>query len=293
VSAPVAFLGLGRMGRPMALNLARSGVPVRAWNRTARTVSDPPAGFVVVDSAEAAVSGAEVVITMLTDLPDVQEVFGATAGGCGVLAAAASGVVLVLMGTHSPVAVRAWAEELAPLGVHLVDAPVSGGDVGAEEASLSIMVGGADADVAQVRNLLSAMGSTVDHVGDVGAGQLAKACNQIVVGATLTALGEALTLGASGGIGAEQLLDVLSGGLAGSRAIEVKRDKLVGRDFGPGGAARAQLKDLGFAVEAGRAAGVTLPMTAVIDQLYAAMVALGLGELDHSGIVQVIERLSR
>jgi 2-hydroxy-3-oxopropionate reductase len=130
-------------------------------------------------------------------------------------------------------------------------------------------------------------------VGDVGAGQLAKACNQIVVGATLTALGEALALGASGGIGVEQLLDVLAGGLAGSRAIDVKRDKLVSGDFSPGGAASAQLKDLGFAMEAGRAAGITLPVTAVVDQLYSAMVALGLGELDHSGIVQVIERLSR
>jgi 2-hydroxy-3-oxopropionate reductase len=197
------------------------------------------------------------------------------------------------MGTHSPVAVRAWAEDLRPLGVHLVDAPVSGGDVGAAEASLSIMVGGSEADVARVRNLLSAMGSAVHHVGDVGAGQLAKACNQIVVGATLTALGEALALGASGGIGVEQLLDVLAGGLAGSRAIDVKRDKLVSGDFSPGGAASAQLKDLGFAVEAGRAAGITLPVTAVVDQLYSAMVALGLGELDHSGIVQVIERLSR
>jgi 2-hydroxy-3-oxopropionate reductase len=212
--------------------------------------------------------------------------------GIGHLARARPGVVLVVMGTHSPVAVRDWAATLALHGVRLVDAPVSGGDVGARDASLSIMVGGATDAVEQVRNLLSAMGSTVTHVGPVGAGQVAKAANQIVVGAAMAALGEALTLAAHGGVDPATMLAVLSGGLAASRVIDVKGDKLTGRDFTPGGAASAQLKDLGFALEAGRASGVALPVTAVVDQLYAAMVGSGRGGADHSGVIQVIEDLS-
>jgi 2-hydroxy-3-oxopropionate reductase len=289
---PVVFLGLGRMGRPMALNLARSGVPVRAWNRTPRPVPDAPDNLAVVPELIDAITGAEVVITMLPDLPDVRRVLSATDGGAGALALAAPGAVLVVMGTHSPPDVRQWAAELAAHGLRLVDAPVSGGDVGALEASLSIMVGGADPDVDRVRDLLQAMGSGVHHVGPVGAGQVVKAANQIVVAATLTALGEALTLAGRNGIGPEVMLDVLSGGLAASRLIDVKRDKLVDRDFTPGGRAGLQLKDLRFALAAARESGVALPVTAVVDQLYAAMVATGRGDEDHSGIVQILEALS-
>jgi 2-hydroxy-3-oxopropionate reductase len=288
---PVAFLGLGRMGLPMALNLARSGVPVRAWNRTPRPVPDAPDTLAVVPDLIDAIAGADVVITILPDLPDVQAVLGATDGAAGALALAAPGAVVVVMGTHSPPDVRRWAAELATLGLRLVDAPVSGGDVGAQEASLSIMVGGDIDDVWRVRDLLAAMGSVV-HVGPVGAGQAAKAANQIVVAATLTALGEALTLADRNGIDAATLLDVLSRGLAGSRIIELKRDKLVDRDFRPGGRASLQLKDLRFALAAAREAGVALPVTAMVDQLYAAMVAAGHGDDDHSGIVQVLEALS-
>jgi 2-hydroxy-3-oxopropionate reductase len=198
-----------------------------------------------------------------------------------------------VMGTVSPVAVARWAAEVAADGFRVVDAPVSGGDVGAADASLSIMVGGGPDDVARLDGPLRAMGSVVRHLGPVGSGQLAKACNQIVVAGTLTALGEAVTLAVHGGLKVEQLLDVLAGGLAGSRVLDVKRAGLAAHSFEPGGKARFQHKDLGFALDAARAHDVALPVTAIVDQLFGAMRWTGHGDDDHSGIVQIIEALSR
>jgi 2-hydroxy-3-oxopropionate reductase len=196
------------------------------------------------------------------------------------------------MGTVSPVAVRAWADEATQAGFRVVDAPVSGGDVGARDGMLSIMAGGTQEDVAELRAPFAAMGSVVRHLGPVGSGQLAKACNQIVVAATLSALGEAVTLGTRGGLDAGELLDVLAGGLAGSRVLDVKRAKLSTHDFTPGGSAAFQHKDLGFALDAARANGVALPVTAIVDQLFGAMRWTGHGADDHSGVLQVIEALS-
>jgi 2-hydroxy-3-oxopropionate reductase len=174
----------------------------------------------------------------------------------------------------------------------VVDAPVSGGDVGAEQATLSIMVGGRPEDVARVRPFLEAMGTTVDHLGALGAGQLAKACNQVVVAATITALAEALVLARKGGLDPRRVFAVLAGGLAGSRVLEVKGPKLLGGDFRPGGAAAFQHKDLGFALAAARAEGVALPLTALVDQLFGAARWNGFGDDDHSVVVRVIERLA-
>lgn len=286
-AGPVAFLGLGRMGRPMAVNLARAGFDVRAWNRSPRDVEQD--GLTLAASPAEAARGSSVVVTMLPDLAEVRAVCD---GPDGALATAARGAVVVVMGTVSPVGVAAWAESVAAQGFSVVDAPVSGGDVGAQDGTLSIMVGGSGDAVRRVRPVLVAMGSAVRHLGPVGSGQLAKACNQIVVGATLTALGEAVTLARAGGLDVPVLLDVLAGGLAGSRALEVKRARLETRDYEPGGAAVFQLKDLAIALEAARAAGVTLPVTSVVDQLYGAMVATGRGGDDHSGVVQVIEDMS-
>ena len=281
------------MGRPMSQNLARRGFAVRAWNRTGRPYDPgtraPDGDYVLMPSAAAAVAEASITVTMLSDLAAARAVCD---GPDGALAAAAAGSIVVVMGTVSPRAVAEWASELSIRGLRMVDAPVSGGDVGAREATLSIMVGGADADVAAVRPVLEAMGSSVRHFGPIGSGQLAKACNQIVVGLTLTALAEAVTLGARGGLDIDLLLDALAGGLAGSRALEVKRALLTSRDFTPGGMADSQLKDLGFALEAGRALGVALPTTAIVDQLYGALSARGHGAEDHSAIVRIIEELS-
>jgi 2-hydroxy-3-oxopropionate reductase len=287
---PVGFVGLGVMGRPMARNLARAGHRVVVWNRGPGPAAElAAAGATVAPTPAELAAAAPVVLTMLPDLPQVEEVLHRDDG---LLAGMGRGSLLVVMGTVSPVGVRELGDRLEPAGVSLVDAPVSGGDVGAEQATLSIMVGGRPEDVARVRPLLEAMGTTVDHLGPLGAGQLAKACNQIVVGATLTALSEALVLARKGGLDAERVFAVLGGGLAASRALEVKGPKLLRGDFRPGGAAAFQHKDLGFALAAARAEGVALPLTALVDQLYGAARWSGFGDDDHSVVVRVIERLA-
>jgi len=285
----VGFLGLGRMGLPMSRHVAAAGFAVQAWNRTPRDVESPSGNLTLVDSPAAAASGADVVVTML---PDITEVADVCARPDGVAAGATPGTVVVVMGTVSPVAVRAWAETAAAAGLRVVDAPVSGGDVGAAQGTLSVMVGGADEDVARVRPVLEAMAGTVTHLGPLGAGQLAKACNQVVVATTLAALGEAVTLARHGGLDVAALLDVLAGGLAGSRALEVKRELLVTGEYRPGGSAAFQHKDLGFALEAARQSGTALPVTALVDQLFGSLRWTEHGEEDHSAIVRVIEALS-
>jgi 2-hydroxy-3-oxopropionate reductase len=288
---PVGFVGLGNMGRPMARNLVRAGHRVVVWNRSAG-----PAGELAAAGARLARTPAELaraapaVLTMLPDLPQVEDVLFRDGG---LLAGMGRGSVLVVMGTVSPVDVRALGARLDAAGVALVDAPVSGGDVGAEQAALSIMVGGRRRDVARVRPFFEAMGTTIEHLGPLGAGQLAKACNQIVVAATLTALAEALLLAEGGGLDPRRVFEVLAGGLAGSRVLELKGEKLLGRDFRPGGAARFQHKDLGFALAAARSEGVTVPLTALVDQLYAAACSGGFGDDDHSVVLRVLERLAR
>jgi 2-hydroxy-3-oxopropionate reductase len=287
---PVGFVGLGVMGRPMARNLLRAGHRVVVWNRSAGPAAElATAGATVARTPAELATAAPVVLTMLPDLPQVEEVLQRDDG---LLAGMDRGSVLVVMGTVSPVAVRDLGARLEPAGVAVVDAPVSGGDVGAEQATLSIMVGGSPEDVARVRPYLEAMGTTVDHLGPLGAGQLAKACNQIVVAATLTALSEALVLARRGGLDPQRVFAVLGGGLAASRVLEVKGPKLLGGDFRPGGAAAFQHKDLGFALAAAREEGVALPLTALVDQLYGAARWNGFGDDDHSVVVRVIERLA-
>ncbi|GAA2675581.1 MULTISPECIES: NAD(P)-dependent oxidoreductase [Actinosynnema] len=219
-----------------------------------------------------------------------------TTSGTGLLdgwrRAGTTNPLLVVMGTVSPGGVRELGAELAPLGVRVVDAPVSGGDVGAEAGTLSVMVGGHADDVLRLRPYLTALGTTVRHMGPLGAGQLTKAGNQVVVAATLAAISEALALTSKNGLDPELVLEALSGGLAGGRALEVKREKWLTGDYTPGGSAANQLKDLGFAMETARASGVPLPVTATVAQLYTAMCALGLDQADHSGVYQVYEHLS-
>jgi 2-hydroxy-3-oxopropionate reductase len=287
---PVGFVGLGVMGRPMARNLVRAGHRVVVWNRSAAPAAElAAAGANVAATPAELAAAAPVVLTMLPDLPEVEEVLDREDG---LLRGMGRGGVLVVMGTVSVVGVRELGARLEPAGVSLVDAPVSGGDVGAEQATLSIMVGGDRDAFARVRPLLEAMGTTVDHLGPLGAGQLAKACNQVVVAATITALSEALVLARGGGLDPRRVFAVLAGGLAGSRVLELKGPKMVDGDFRPGGAAAFQHKDLGFALAAARAEGVALPLTALVDQLFGAARWGGFGDQDHSVVVRVIERLS-
>jgi 2-hydroxy-3-oxopropionate reductase len=282
----VAVIGLGAIGLPVAKNLAKAGVSVQVWNR-----SDAKAEEAVAEGATRISNlsdiDASIVLTVLPDMPQVLEVLNN-----GLNHALKPGDVLVIMGTVSPVAVPELGKELAARGVHLLDAPVSGGDVGAQNATLSIMVGGDAAVLALVEPTFLKIGSTVRLLGPLGAGELAKACNQIVVAVTLSGLAEAVTLARKAGLDTKVVLDILAGGLANSQALTVKREKIESDDYRPGGSAVFQLKDLRFALEAGKNSGAALPVTEEVTKLFEALVNAGDGELDHSGIIREIERRS-
>jgi 2-hydroxy-3-oxopropionate reductase len=284
-------VGLGIMGRPMARNLARAGFELTVFNRTYRRAED----FVAHNQAAIAPGLAElagrsdVVVTMLPGPPEVEAI---VAGEGGLLEGMGRGTLLVDMSTSSPVLARGLAREAARRGIGMLDAPVSGGDVAAEQGTLSIMVGGEEADFARARPLFEAMGETTVHVGESGAGQVTKAANQIVVALVLEAVAEALVLGSRAGVDPAQLIEVLSGGLAANRAMEIKRDKLLGHDFRPGGKVEFHHKDLGIALEEGREHGVSLPATAMVDQMFGELAATGRGEWDHSALLALIEARS-
>ena len=288
----VGFVGLGAMGLPMAANLAKAGFDVLVWNR-GRTPLDAAvaAGCRAAGRPADVAAGARTVITMLPDLPQVRNVSAGPDGllaGLDTAAPAEAMDTLVVMGTVSPVAVRALAQELRSFGVTVVDAPVSGGVAGARDATLSIMAGGTPYAVEIVRPYLSAMGSTVRRMGDTGAGSLAKACNQLVVAGTLVALAEAVVLGEHGGLDPAALLEVLSGGLASSEVLAQKRRHLADSDFTPSGPARYLHKDLGFVLDSAADAHVELPLSTSVARLYAAIDDRGLGDLDNSVVLRLL-----
>lgn len=285
----VGVIGLGVMGAPMARNLLRAGHAVSVFSR-----SQEPVQRLVAEGAAAATtpaqlaSRADVIVAML---PGEQVTASLLDGDEGLWAGARNGSILVDMSTASPGWARALAQQGAEHGVAVLDAPVSGGDVGAQQGTLSIMAGGEAADVERARPVLEALG-TVTHVGGYGAGQTVKLCNQLVVGGTIALVSEALVLAAQAGVDPAQVIEVLSGGLAANRVMELRGRNFLEHDFEPGGKASFQHRDLGLALDAGREAGVPLPVTALVDQLYAALVANGGGDLDHSALITVIERLA-
>jgi 2-hydroxy-3-oxopropionate reductase len=271
----------------MANNLLKAGYPLVVHNR-----SPEPVEALAAEGAEAA-SGprevaerSDVVITMLPDSPAVEDV---VLGEDGVLAGASGGNLLVDMSTIHPTVSIALARAGAERGVGVLDAPVSGGDVGAREGALSIMVGGEEADLDRARPLLEVLGKTIVHVGDHGAGQVVKACNQVVVALTIEAVSEALVLGSKAGVDPARILDVLSGGLAGNKVMEVRRNNFLEHDFTPGFRIDLHHKDLGIALAAGRDYGVALPVTALVDQMLQALRVRGQGAQDHSALLSVIE----
>ncbi len=274
----------------MALNLASSGWQVMVWTRTGELSEElAAAGVVRAERLSRLGRACSVVLTVLPDLPEVVEVCD---GPDGLLAGAAPGTVVVVMGTVSAPRLRGWTATVRARGHAVVDAPVSGGVEGARAATLSVMVGGEQAHVERVLPVLQVLGTTVRHLGPVGSGQVAKACNQAVVAGTLALLAEAVTLGGHAGLDTADLLELLGGGLAGSRALQDKTPRYVSGDFRPGGAARFQHKDLGFALESARELGVAVPVTALVDQLFGAMRWTGRGDLDHSGVIEVVRLLS-
>lgn len=276
------------MGRPMARNLRGAGYELTVFNRTtskAEELAAQSAAEVAYELGELA-RASDVVVTMLPGPPEVEAVI---AGEGGLLDGMRRGTLLVDMSTSSPVLARRLAREAAHRGIAMLDAPVSGGDVAAEQGTLSIMAGGSDEDFERARPLFDVMGETIVHVGESGAGQVTKAANQIVVALVLEAVSEALVLGSRAGVEPARLIEVLSGGLAANRAMEVKRDKLLNHDFEPGGKVEFHHKDLGIALQAGREYGVALPVTALVDQMFGELKARGRGGWDHSALLTLIE----
>lgn len=283
----VAFIGLGIMGAPMAANLATAGHRVRGFSRTPATrEAAATSGIESVDTADEAVSGADVVITMLPDTPDVLGLLFGTGAAEGTALAdnIAEGATFVDMSTIEPGAAIEIAERLGERGIAALDAPVSGGQAGAEEGSLSIMVGGVQEAFDRVLPLFEAMGSTNVRVGSAGSGQSVKAANQLMVAGHLQMLAEALVFLDSQGVDRELALDVIGGGLAGSAVITRKRRNYLDDDFTPGFRLALHDKDLGIVARTAREAGLALPATALVSQLVAALVAQGRGALDHSAL---------
>ncbi len=287
----IGFIGLGIMGGPMAQNLMKAGYEVVLYNRTKEKAEEIAGdGAAVADSPKEVAESSGVVVTMLSDSPQVEEV---VAGESGVLEGIEEGALLVDMSTISPVVTRELEEKVKERGASMLDAPVSGGDVGAQQGALSIMVGGSEEDFERARPLFEVLGNTLTHVGPIGAGQTAKAANQIVVALTIGAISEALVLGSKAGVAPEKILEALSGGLAGSNVMEAKKEKFLSRDFDSGFKVELHHKDLGIALAAGREYGVPLPITALVDQMLEALVAKGLGGKDHSAMLAFIEDLAR
>jgi 2-hydroxy-3-oxopropionate reductase len=288
----IGFIGLGIMGRPMAKNLMKAGYELVLHNRSPEKAEE----LAEEGNATAAASPMEVaevcdiVITMLPDSPDVEAV---VAGEGGVLEGIRDGALLVDMSTISPVVTEELSERVREKGASMLDAPVSGGDVGAIEGALSIMVGGSEEDFERARPLFDVMGKVATHVGPTGSGQVVKACNQIVVALTIEAVSEALVLGSKGGVAPEKLVEALSGGLAGSAVMEAKKEKFFSHDFEPGFRIELHHKDLGIALAAGREYGVVLPVTAIVDQMLEASKAKGRGDRDHSALLILLEEAAQ
>jgi 2-hydroxy-3-oxopropionate reductase len=291
--APIGFIGLGIMGKPMARNLAKAGYELVIYNRSQDDIDAllaEGAQFQAAGSPREVAQRTKAIVTMLPDSPDVRDVvFGAE----GVLPAIGQDHLLIDMSTIAPstsVEVNAAVRER---GGRALDAPVSGGDKGAIAGTLSIMVGGEAEDFQRAMPLFEAMGKTIVHVGVPGAGQTVKACNQIVVAINYAAVSEALVLGAKLGVDPEKVAQVLSGGLATSRVLELKAPTMIAHEFQPGFRTDLHRKDLSIALAAARESSTPVPVAAVVGQLFEALAAAGKGDLDHSALVTVYEDLAR
>ena len=283
----MGFVGLGIMGTSMARNLIEGGHELVIHNRTrAKAKKLAKLGAEVATSPREVAGRSDAIITMLPGPPEVEEVL---AGENGLLEGVRDGSLIVDMSTSSPLLARQLAHTARERGVGMLDAPVSGGDIGARDGTLSIMVGGEEDDFERARSLFEVMGETVVHVGEAGAGQVVKACNQIVVALVIEAVAEAMVLGMKAGVAPGRVLEVVSGGLASNKVLEVKGEKFLSHEFTPGGKVAYHRKDLGIALAAGREYGVTLPVAALVGQMFGALEAKGRGGWDHSALITLIE----
>lgn len=286
----IGFIGLGIMGKPMALNLLKAGYSLVVHSR-----SRPPVEEVVAAGAAEAFSPAEVaqrsdlVITMLPDSPDVEKV---ALGDDGIVEGAHEGLIYVDMSTIAPSIAVKVGEALAEKGVRCLDAPVSGGDVGAQKGTLSIMVGGDQSTFDAVQPVFEVLGKSAVLCGPLGAGQTVKACNQVLVAVTIAGVSEALVLGAKAGVDPSKVVQVLSGGLARCGVLENRGQRMVRGDFEPGFRIRLHYKDLNIVRQTSKDHGVPLPITASVHELFATAMAQDLGDLDHTGLLTILENLA-
>lgn len=289
-SVRVGFIGLGVMGLPMAVNLRKAGYPMVVYTRTrARADSILGSGVRWADGPAAVAAESDVVITMLPDSPDVVQV---ASGPKGIFAAGRPGLTWVDMSTISPLVARSLAAQAAEHQVESLDAPVSGGEIGAIEAKLSIMVGGSPDTFTRVLPLFQVLGSRAVHMGEAGAGQVTKACNQIVVGITIGAVAEALVLGAKAGVDPARIREALLGGFAQSRILEVHGQRMLSGNFKPGFSSRLEIKDLAIVADTARQLRAPAPLTSLVAQLWNSLAAEGGADLDYTALVKVFEKLA-
>ncbi len=282
----VGYIGLGIMGRPCVLNLLKAGFPVSLWARRAAALEPLlVAGASACDSPAALAAEVDVLITNLSDTPDVKEVL---LGEHGVVHGARPGLICVDMSTISPIGAREIATALAEKGIDFLDCPVSGGEVGAINATLTIMVGGKAEALERVRPVLEAMGKTITRIGDSGAGQVAKACNQIAVGVGVAMVAEIMQLARSAGVDPVPVREALLGGFASSRVLDVHGQRMIDDNYAPGFKATLHLKDMGIVMDTAKAMGIALPQAERVTGLIAELVERGEGELDSAAIARLI-----
>jgi len=286
----IGFIGLGAMGKPMAENLLRAGYPLNVLTRTRTKVEDLlAAGALWQDTPRQIGAASDVVITMLPDTPDVER---AVVGPEGILEGARPGTLIIDMSTISPMAARRMAAEAEAKSCDFLDAPVSGGDIGARQGTLSIMAGGREAAFARALPIFQAMGKTILRIGDSGAGQTAKAANQIIISSTIEAVAEALTFAAKAGVDPAKVRQALLGGSARSRILEIHGARMIERTFQPGFRMGLNKKDLDISLDAGRTYGAALPVATQVRELMAETLRDGQGEMDNSSFILLIEKLS-
>ena len=285
----LGFIGLGIMGTPMALHLLDAGHPLFLHTRGRLPDGIAASSAVPCANATEVARQADVVVTMLPDTPDVEAVLF---GENGIASGLAKGKTVVDMSSISPMATKTFAQKIQALGCDYLDAPVSGGEVGAKAASLTIMVGGSEAAFNRVQPLLALMGRNITHVGEAGAGQVTKVANQIIVALNIAAVGEALVFASKAGADPAKVRQALMGGFAASRILEVHGERMIKRTFNPGFRIGLHQKDLNLALAGAKAIGVSLPQTAGAAQLMQACAANGWDQLDHSALVKALELMA-
>jgi 2-hydroxy-3-oxopropionate reductase len=285
----IGFIGLGIMGKPMALNLIKAGHPLGVLATSGAAADLLAAGATSHPSAQALAAASDVVITMLPDSPQVEEV---VFGSDGVAAGIRTGALFIDMSTIAPSTAKALYQRLQEKGVEALDAPVSGGQVGAEAATLSIMIGGSSAAFQRALPIFQAMGKNIVHIGEAGAGQMTKTCNQIIVGMTIQAVAEAFTLAAKAGVDLAKMREVLLGGFAQSRILDLHGQRIIDRNFKPGFKVKLHRKDMNIALQAGEEFSVPLEGCAQVAARMDELIGGGDGELDHSSLALLLERLS-